>query len=129
MFYKGSMRLKNRLHGMTMLEALVVVAIVSLTTGAAFGLLRQTPIAQTQSLSEQIATRVMQERARAIRSGRAIELSARALLVNSEQICSTGSLTFFPDGSVSASDICADVDGVQRFFRITPIFGNVEAIE
>ena len=116
-----------RLNGFTLLEALVVLAIVAVTTAAAFGVLRRAPAAEAQEIAVQLDERVVQDRARAIRSGAPITRPDQALLPQAE-MCSTGTATFFPDGSVSADVICVRSGGETQRFRLSPLSGVVEAI-
>ena len=111
-----------KVPGLSLLEALVVLAIVAVATTAAFGVLRRQPTDLTPSLQEQLASRVSFERAKAIRRGAPITLSSQALLPNAA-ICGASDIAFYPDGTVSADPICILINGEEQVFQITPIYG------
>ena len=115
----------GRLEGVSVLEALVVLAIVTLTSAAAFGILRNSAASNDLDLQAELSSRVAQERARAAQSGAAQVRRFQDLLPNAE-FCNAGETSFFSDGSVATEPICIVNNGVQMTFRVLPITGQVD---
>ena len=113
-----------KVPGLSLIEALVVMAIVSLTSAAAFGVLRRPPADLTPTFQEQLANRIAYQRTAAMRLGEIKTMPLHALLPKGN-FCSESDMTFYPDGSVNASAVCASVDGQELWFRISPIYGLV----
>ncbi|MEO1308538.1 MAG: type II secretion system protein, partial [Pseudomonadota bacterium] len=110
--------------GVTLLEMLVVLGILSLATTAAFGLMRRAP-AVAPSPIEQAAVRVSQQRLQAREASGPRVIETRVL--GGPEACGSGSATFFPDGSVLAEEgLCLMIDGEEAWFTIDPLNGRLE---
>lgn len=117
----------RRLDGVSLLEVLVVLAILSLATFAAFGLMRRAP-AVAPTAFDQAEARITAQRLQARRASVPRVIAGRVL--GGEAGCGTGQVTFFADGSVRADDgLCLVVDGQETPFRIDPLNGTLEVLE
>lgn len=70
----------HRVADLTLLEVIVVLAIVIVASAYAFGVLRRTPQNDSLDLTGQIALRVAMERARSVQTGSEQKRSFQELL-------------------------------------------------
>ena len=111
--------------GFSLLEALVVLGILALVLLASVRAFRPpSPAFRLQELIAEKSAEAAQAQTSAVRTARAVVVEVKDATCSGEPVW----LTFFPDGTASAQDLCLRVGERQATLTLDPLTGRFRSI-